>query len=207
MFIIRNFAYTYFWFDITRRSSRKLKISVLFISKGTYITVFAENKITYRNLRDTLSTLWGRYYNQVIIWGRYIFTLFQLTINISLVLINNNESYLECGVDDVLLWFMKSPVELHLLWRFVLLRLAGLGCKAVLLVLWTEESGVARGEGEGTGDTLLELWLSLWSDPVDWYCTAARLCGSEEIILLRRLSSWERTGVLKSSLKCCMCRM
>lgn len=29
-------------------------------------------------------------------------------------------------------------------------------------------NGVARGEGDGIGDTLLELWLSLCKEPVDW---------------------------------------
>lgn len=52
-------------------------------------------------------------------------------------------------------------MELHLLWRLVLL---GEEVVVVAAVVWAGDrlvaakgSGVARGEGEGIGDTLLEL--------------------------------------------------
>lgn len=67
---------------------------------------------------------------------------------------------------------LKSPVELHLLAccrdpgeadRGV--RDAGAGDPRTACPL--EGSGVLRGLGEGIGDTLLELWESECSEPVD----------------------------------------
>lgn len=73
-------------------------------------------------------------------------------------------AYFDCGLVREFAW-LKSPVELQRLCNedillFVVVKIVG--------VFLATGRGVARGEGEGIGETLLELWLSLCKEPVDW---------------------------------------